>query len=177
MADFINSSPEIPNPQQVPEKSSNIEYAEPGAQTPQVENEKALEGEKNSQELAAEQPSTAPQQQPAQSSHVSALKERVATPHTKSERVQEIELIMSDGLADIYSTLDVTQQQAVKVEGEKAANEIEGLIEQGAVVAKKVLSILRNWLTKIPGVNKFFLEQESKLKTDKIMAITRKTQE
>ena len=127
--------------------------------------------------MSQEQPSSAPAQQSSHANHISTLKERVPTPHTKTERLVEIEKIMSDGLSDVYSTLDPSQQQEVKVEGEKAANEIEGLIEQGQVVAKKILHILRVWLTKIPGVNKFFLEQESKLKTDKIMAITRKIQE
>ncbi len=177
MPDFVNTTPESPHPQQNSEKSSNIEYTEPDVQPAKTEQEKTLEQEQNSQELAAEQPSTAPQQQQPQGDHVVKLKERVATPHTKSERLAEIEQIMSGGLADIYATLDADQQQEVKVEGEKAANQIEQLIEQGTVVAKKVLEILRDWLRKIPGVNKYFLEQESKLKTDKIMAIIRKTQE
>jgi hypothetical protein len=141
--------------------------------------------ESKEQELAPEQtqtveeqgetPQAAPSQQAQTGQHISTLQERVATPHTKSERLVEIERIMGDGLEDIYNNLEPQVQQTVKAEGEKAANEIEGIIEQGKAVAKKVLSILRGWLEKIPGVNNFFLEQESKLKTDKIMAITRKT--
>ena len=102
------------------------------------------------------------------------LSRRITGLEKERQRLAEIEEIMSDGLADVYSTLDSKQQQEVKEEGEKAANEIESIIEQGVVVAKKILNILRDWLKIIPGVNKYFLEQESKLKTDKIMAITRK---
>jgi hypothetical protein len=34
---------------------------------------------------------------------------------------------------------------------------------------KKILALIRDWLKLIPGVNRFFLEQEAKIKTDKIL--------
>ena len=59
----------------------------------------------------------------------------------------------------------------LKIEGEKTASQIEALLEKGKDVAKKILHLIRQWLHKIPGVNKFFLEQESKIKTDRIMGM------
>lgn len=109
------------------------------------------------------------------SQHIRPLEERVATPETKSERLIEIEKIMSENLEDIYAALPVEVQAAVKYEGEVAAAKIENLIESGREISKKVLAVLRAWLQKIPGVNIFFLEQESKRKTDRIMAIAKKS--
>ncbi len=142
--------------------------------TPEATQEKQAEQESNQPERMQDpQPAEPPQQ--VVPSHVSPLKERVATPTTKSERLIEIEKIMSEGLADIYQGLDSATQQRVKTEGEEAANKIEKLIEEGKAAGKKVLHILRDWLKKIPGVNKYFLEQESKIKTDDIMSMARKT--
>ena len=119
-----------------------------------------------------EQPSHAPR---AALGRVSPPEERLAAPETKSERLIEVERIMSENLEDIYAALPPELQAAVKYEGEVAAQKIEELIEGGKSISKKVLAILRSWLEKIPGVNQFFLEQESKRKTDKIMALARKS--
>ena len=125
-------------------------------------------------ELAREMPQQAPIQA---AQHIEPLTERVATPRTKSERLVEIEKPMSSGLDGLYATLPPVVQARIKAEGEKTASAIEQLIESGKAAAKKVLKLLRGWLEKIPGVNAFFLEQESKIKTDRIMAIARKTRE
>ncbi|MBI4122435.1 MAG: hypothetical protein HY462_00385 [Parcubacteria group bacterium] len=107
--------------------------------------------------------------------YVEPLIARVPLPRTKSERLVEIEKIMSEGIESVYTTLPAAVQESVKREGEKTASAIEQLVESGKAAAKKVLILLRAWLEKIPGVNAFFLEQESKIKTDRIMAIARKT--
>ena len=39
------------------------------------------------------------------------------------------------------------------------------------VKVKRVLELIYEWLKTIPGVNKFFLEQEAKIKTDEIMEL------
>ncbi|OJI06329.1 hypothetical protein BK004_04150 [bacterium CG10_46_32] len=114
-------------------------------------------------------------QLPSVSQHIRPLTERVPTPATKSERLIDIEKIMSEGLGEIFVSLPPEVKATVKYEGELAAHKIEMLIERSASIGKTVLSILRAWLSKIPGVNKFFLEQESKRKTDKIIAIAIKT--
>jgi hypothetical protein len=40
------------------------------------------------------------------------------------------------------------------------------------VSTKKIFVLIRAWLKIIPGVNRFFLEQEAKIKTDKILFVT-----
>lgn len=166
-------------PKETPKASpEKVEQAAPSQEVGATEPQEVKEPEaRPEQEPRAEQSREQLQGSwlPTVSQHVGKLTERVATPHTKSERLIEIEKVMSEGLEEIYAVLPVEAQAAVKYEGEVAAAKIEYLIESGKEISKKVLSILRSWLAKIPGVSKFFLEQESKRKTDKIMAIARKT--
>jgi len=132
--------------------------------------------EKEASQEVHESPTRAPRPTPApQPAAVEPLVQRVATPQTKSERLIEIEKVMSAGLEDLYGGLDGATQQTVKIEGEKAAGKIEKMIEGGKFAAGKILSVLRTWINHIPGVNIFYLEQESKIKTDNILAIARKT--
>ena len=49
------------------------------------------------------------------------------------------------------------------------------MIETGKAVGRKILKLIRSWLKLIPGVNKFFLEQEAKIKTDKIVDLAWRT--
>ena len=169
MPDTIKTMETPPAPVQTPESAAMPNQEAKETLKPRETAPQAQEAKPN--------PSVAQHQgQPkAQDNHISQLKDRVATPHTKSERLIEIEKIMTNNLDQVYSKLDAQTQAMVKAEGEKTANKIETLIEQGTALAKGVLGLIRGWLNKIPGMNKFFLEQESKLKTDKIMAIERKT--
>lgn len=111
---------------------------------------------------------------PAQAAHVITLDERTPAAADKSERLHAIEKALSEGLEQIYFGLDKAAQATVKRAGEETARRIEILLESGKSAAKKILRLIRAWLAKIPGVNKFFLEQESKIKTDRIMAMMRK---
>lgn len=135
------------------------------------ESKDAVETRPAPAEAPREVPSTAPSAPP---SHVVPIEERVVAPATKSERLHGIEKVMASGLEEIYASLDPHTKAIVKTEGEKTATQIEQLLESGKTVAKKILHLIRSWLQKIPGVNKFFLEQESKIKTDRIIAMSRK---
>ena len=87
----------------------------------------------------------------------------------KSETRCQIEKILSEGLEEVYFSLSEAQKQEFKRKGEETASKIEKLMMAVKVKVKKVLGLIRDWLKIIPGVNKFFLEQESKIKTDKIL--------
>lgn len=87
--------------------------------------------------------------------------------------VQEVEQVMTEGLEDTYRQLDPAAQARFKQVGEQTARAIAGLLEQTKLQARKVLELLVAWLRIIPGVNKFFLEQEAKIKADKLLALRR----
>jgi len=48
---------------------------------------------------------------------------------------------------------------------------INTLLDKAKINLGKIASLIRKWLSIIPGVNKFFLEQEAKIKADEIMKL------
>lgn len=95
-------------------------------------------------------------------------------PVEKSETRFRIEEILSEGLEEVYLSLPEAQKAEFKKKGEETASKIEKLLESVKIQVKKILDLIRQWLMMIPGVNRFFLEQESKIKTDKILALKEK---
>lgn len=89
----------------------------------------------------------------------------------KDELTKEIEEVLAEDLEDIYKNLPPEKKQAFKAEGEKAAGLIRQMIDKGKFHGRKALALIVHWLKMIPGVNQFFLEQESKIKTDKLYQI------
>ncbi|MEK9130706.1 MAG: hypothetical protein AAB429_01170, partial [Patescibacteria group bacterium] len=89
----------------------------------------------------------------------------------KDELTQEIEEVLAEDLEDLYQQLPPERQQKFKQEGEKAAGIIRQMIWHGKFHGRRILNLIVHWLKLIPGVNKFFLEQESKIKTDKLQAL------
>lgn len=85
------------------------------------------------------------------------------------QRSAEIDRILSDGLTDIYLSLNPSQQASFKKEGEETVKKINQLILSGQATLKKIVQLIRRWLSSLPGINRFFLEQEAKIKADKII--------
>ncbi len=90
---------------------------------------------------------------------------------TKSETLVDIEAILEEDLANTYFQMDPGRQRQFKAEGEKTAQRIEKLLQRTKVEAKNILKLILHWLKMIPGVSKFFIEQEAKIKTDKILRL------
>ena len=55
-----------------------------------------------------------------------------------------------------------------KKKGEEASIEISKMVRNLQLNVKRALQLIRDWLLTVPKVNKFFLEQEAKIKVDKI---------
>ncbi len=87
---------------------------------------------------------------------------------------KQIEDVLAEDLGEIYNNLTPKEQKAFKIKGEETARSVFQLVyHQTKVKVKKILKLIRNWLKVIPGMNKFFLEQEAKIKTDKIIALAK----
>lgn len=95
-------------------------------------------------------------------------------PEAKTPERMEIEKILSDGMSELYQTMTPQQQEAFRLKGDETATAIEQMVHNLKASTRKVVSLIRDWLQLIPGVNKYFLEQESKLKTDEIVKYQRK---
>jgi hypothetical protein len=91
----------------------------------------------------------------------------------KRLRVKKIETVLAQGFRELYIQLPSNLKTEFKKKGEEAARKIdEVVISDKNVKASKILEIIKKWLSflkKIPGISKFFLEQEAKIKTDKIL--------
>lgn len=82
-----------------------------------------------------------------------------------------VEKILEEDLEEIYFNMPPAIQQEFKLKGEETASKIRLLLQEAKARAGKILKLIVDWLKLIPGVNQFFLEQESKIKTDKILKI------
>ncbi len=85
------------------------------------------------------------------------------------QRYKKIENILSNGFEDAYLKMSPEKKVEFKLKGEETSNKINELIEKGKITLKKVVRLIKKWLSMIPGVNKYFLEQEAKNKADEII--------
>ncbi len=90
----------------------------------------------------------------------------------EEQQLQKIESVLSEGLHDIFVALPPAEQQKFKLAGEQAAREVSGLLAQVKVKVDAVIAVLKKWLGTLPGVNKFFVEQEAKIKAEKLVRLT-----
>ncbi len=92
----------------------------------------------------------------------------------QKKQTAAIDNILSEGLNEVFLKMNPTEQAAFKKAGEETVIKISKLLLETKVKVNKIVALIRKWLKMIPGVNKFFLEQEVKIKADKIMRIKNK---
>lgn len=95
----------------------------------------------------------------------------IVTAPSKDRLEKEIESVLEEDLADMYKSLPLEKQKEFREEGEKTAAAIRVLATHAKKHARKILHLIKRWLRLIPSVNRFFLEQEAKIKTDKIVLV------
>jgi hypothetical protein len=94
-----------------------------------------------------------------------------AKPAAKAPVLEKIEDVLEEDLEEIYFKMSPEKQAEFKQAGEVTASKIAGFLGEAKIKVKKILELIKDWLKIIPGINKFFLEQEAKIKTDKILDI------
>lgn len=114
----------------------------------------------------------APVQKPAHPSPTPALQQKKRI--MKSEERKEIEEILAEDLEEVYVSLPASARAKFRVEGEKAAGKIEILLKHTKLAIMEVIKVIREWLLVLPGVNRFFVEQEAKIKADKLIHLHKK---
>lgn len=100
---------------------------------------------------------------------------RVAPPVPRSNTYKQIDSILFEGLEQTYSSLPQDLKQEFKEKEQETATQIEHIIFQAKVTIRKIVELIKSWLKIIPGANRFFLEQEAKIKTKKILELTKKS--
>jgi hypothetical protein len=161
-------STQTPSPEEIKIDEQAVEQV----QTEETKIQKDVEQEVNVEQApekaeVADEEKSAPAATPA-----AAPAAEASTPapvQAKSQEVLDIENILSDGLDDLYSKLPDNRKAEFKQKGEEAASQISLVLKQAKVKVGKVVDLIKGWLSMIPGVNKFFLDQESKIKADKLL--------
>lgn len=139
----------------------------PGHEAVPVQPEQSVEQEGGRPEdIASRQPS-APVQI-AMSTSIAAPSQH-GTTDPRSGVLKQVEGLLADGLQSLYLSLPESGRAAFKRNGEAVAQKITDMIIIGKVKVKEVWKLIGEWLRVVPGVNRYFLEQEIKIKTDRIM--------
>lgn len=100
----------------------------------------------------------------AEPAHIEAIKDEV---------YEEVEKIVEDGLGPFVETMEAGAKDRFLKKGRDVTAIIAGMVRGMHIKTKEVFRLLKEWLLTIPGVNKFFLEQEVKIKTDRIVELDR----
>lgn len=132
--------------------------------------------------LAPERPSPGPpqstQQQQADETHDTGPPQDSTAPaqaffDDKSQIRRDIERVLEEDLDELYLALSPKQRQQFRIEGERTAAKIEVLLKAVKVKLTEIIKIITGWLKLLPGINAFFLEQEAKIKAEKILFLRR----
>lgn len=102
---------------------------------------------------------------------VGAKTASTAVPIVRDDVMTRVEKIMEEDLADTFASLPPVKKQEFKIKGEETAYKISELLKKGKVKIKKIFKLILEWLMVLPGINRFYLEQEAKIKADKILAL------
>jgi len=87
--------------------------------------------------------------------------------------IKAIEESLADGLAEAYRTMDEQRQASFKIQGEKLAIDILGMLPITKKSYRKIQQGIRDWIFMIPNVDNHFVDQETKIKLDAIMEFER----
>ena len=87
------------------------------------------------------------------------------------KRKKEIEDILASELVEIYTELPQSIKSDFKRKGEETISLIYAILNSTKVSTQKIIDLIKDWLMIIPGVNKFFVEQAAKIKTDELIKL------
>jgi len=91
----------------------------------------------------------------------------VETP--KDHVLQEVEKILEEDLDTLVEGMNESDRTKFEAKGLEVSGQIAKMVRSFKLKMGKVVALIREWLHTIPGVNKYFLEQEAKIKADKIV--------
>jgi hypothetical protein len=86
-------------------------------------------------------------------------------------QLKEIDDVLSEGLEDVFLALSSENQANFKQVGEETKVKINILLQKTQIKVEQIVNLIKKWLGIIPSVNYYYLEQEAKIKADKIMKL------
>ncbi|MFZ2804017.1 MAG: hypothetical protein WA001_02225 [Patescibacteria group bacterium] len=167
MPDLLSGSAENPKQELLPTEESNLEA-----------DEKAFEGSEESRDVFLEEAPTTTIKTPERRVEGSVAPVAAPVPAIPKDEVTiEVEKVLEEGLGDVYNSLPESAKPKFKEKGERAATEISDMVRSLKVKFRDALKLVLDWLLTIPNSNKFFLEQEAKIKVDKVMELVEERKE
>ncbi|MFZ5364597.1 MAG: hypothetical protein ACOZBH_00080 [Patescibacteria group bacterium] len=115
---------------------------------------------------SAEKPAPAPAATPG-----AVSRKQPEKPPAIDLELKAVRDVMQENIKELFLAMTPGQQKQFKEEGVRTAKEISGLLHQVKVNTKRILDLIKRWLSRLPGINKYFLEQESKIKLDRLLEI------
>lgn len=147
------------NPEADLSKPANIETG--------IDFESPKEGEQNDHDIDIQKRQ---QQKEKTKIKLPKIKRNSALPVMPRDQITlKVEKILAEGLEEDYKKLPPIVQQEFKLKGEQTASKISELLKTSKVKIKNIFRLILEWLSLLPNVNRFFLEQEAKIKTDRIL--------
>ena len=151
-----------------PEQKSSIE----------IDAEKSLSGAKLEQNLEKENYFTPEQPNISEANSLTGSSQTYSgsnyQPGTAQAIHHDVENILAEGMDSVFLSLDAGTQKIFKTKGEEVSSQITRLLLQTKVKIKEITNLILEWLRIIPQINKHYLEQEAKIKTEKILKIKEK---
>lgn len=165
------SQKEIITPVDVPE--GGLEHTTGAVQSPEVE------FNPEQKEVHAPETLVAETEKPSIEAILPVVPKRKtpSPPLPRDEVTKKVEKILADGLKDSYDKLSPIAQQEFKLKGEETASKIRELLRATKIKVKKIFRMILEWLMLLPNINRFFLEQEAKIKTDRIIELTKQQED
>ncbi len=90
-------------------------------------------------------------------------------PIVRDEVTLRVEKILEEGMGELYAGLPDSAKPVFKKKGEEAASQIAVMARSLKLEVAKVLRLIYDWLLVVPKANKFYLEQQAKIKTDALL--------
>jgi len=88
-----------------------------------------------------------------------------------AKRQKQVESVLAKDLTDIYLSLAPEKREEFKKAGEQTADKINKLLSKAKINIGEIIKLIKKWLSLIPGVNKYFLEKEAKIKADELVKL------
>jgi hypothetical protein len=170
----VETTPEkIPEPAESPSVESGATLEDAPLAADRAAFEQSAERKDEFLEKAAEE---APTTQVAATPVAGAAAEAAPVPEADAVTL-EVEKILEDGLGDYVEAMPPDARQRFLAKGRDVSTQIALMVRQFKVELRRTITLIRDWLLTIPGVNRYFLEQEAKIKTDRIISLARARKE
>ena len=99
-----------------------------------------------------------------------ALGQTLTSPQVNSLQSQ-VENVLQEDLTDLYKELSVADRLAFKTKGEEVAGQVAQIVRAVKIRIQDIIILIKEWLKMLPGVKNYFIEQEAKIKAEKILKL------